>query len=235
MQLLLPLCLLTVGLSVPAEAQIGKIVDTIRGRAGTSDAKTASGLKEALGIGTDHAVDLTGRVDGFLKNAAIRILIPEKVRNMERGLRMMGLGPKLDEFEVSMNRAAEKAAPAAREIFKEALRQMTFDDVRKILTGGSTAATDYFKAKTSQRLVSSFQPMVRSAMDETGVVKQYRQLTGVLQAVPLARFQPPDITEYVVGKTVDGIFYMIAQEEIKIRTDPMAQITPLLREVFGKR
>jgi len=235
MQFQLPLCALIVTLALPAQAQLGKVFDAIRGKSGTSDAKAASGLKEALRIGTDHAVDRTGVVDGFLKNAAIKILIPEKLRSLEKGLRLLGMGPKLDEFEVSMNRAAEKAAPAAREIFKEAVLQMSFDDVRRILTGGNTAATDYFKGKTSQKLALAFKPQVAAAMDETGVVKQYKQLTGALQALPFARFQGSDITDYVVGKTVDGIFYMIGQEEIKIRTDPLAQITPLLKEVFGKR
>ena len=113
--------------------------------------------------------------------------------------------------------------------------QMTFDDARKILTGGNTSATEYFKAKTSDTLTVAFKPTVESAMDETSVVKQYKQLTGSLQSLPFARSQSFDITDYVVGKTLDGLFYMLGQEEKKIRTNPAAQITPLLKEVFGKR
>ena len=228
--------LLTLALALSASAQPGKILQGLGGHEKQSDSKTASGLTEALQIGTEHAVDLTGTTDGFFKNEAIKILMPEKLRTAEKGLRLAGMGPKVDEFELSMNRAAEKAAPAARSIFKDDLMQMTFDDARKILTGGNTSATEYFKAKTSDKLTIAFKPKVESAMDETGVVKQYKQLsTGGMQSLPFGRSQSFDITDYVVGKTLDGLFYMLGQEEMKIRTNPAAQITPLLKEVFGKR
>lgn len=223
---------LFLALAIPAEAQLDKI---FKGLGGPSDAKAASGLKEALSVGTDRAVDLTGALDGFFKNEAIKILMPEKLRAVEKGLRMAGLGPKIDEFELSMNRAAEKSAPAARAIFKDAVTQMTFADARRILTGGDTAATDYFKTKTSERLIAAFRPTVESAMAETGVVQQYNKLASGLPALPFGRGQSLDITGYVVGKTLDGLFIMLGKEEKKIRSDPAAQITPLLREVFGKR
>jgi len=230
----LMLLLAALALDLPG-AQFGKIFEGLGKGGNPGDSKTASGLKEALRIGTDHAVDLTGATDGFFKNEAIKILMPEKIRTVEKGLRMAGMGAKLDEFELSMNRAAEKAAPAARGIFKDALTQMTFDDARKILTGGNTSATEYFKAKTSERLTAAFKPTVESAMDETGVVQQYKQLMGGIPSLPFGRSQSFDITDYVVGKALDGLFYMVAQEETKIRTNPAAQITPLLKEVFGKR
>ena len=230
----LALSLLALTLGLPALGQIDKILGGLGNRGNQSDSQTASGLKEALQIGTDHAVDLTGTTDGFFKNEAIKILMPEKLRTVEKGLRMAGMGAKIDEFELSMNRAAEKAAPAARVIFKDALMQMTFDDARKIVTGGNTSATEYFKAKTSEKLTVAFRPTVESAMDDTGVVKQYKQLTGGLQSLPFGRSQSFDITDYVVGKTLNGLFYMLGQEEKKIRTDPAAQITPLLKQVFGK-
>ena len=230
------LTLLTLALALSASAQPDKILQVLGGHDQQSDSKTGSGLKEALQIGTEHAVDLTGTTDGFFKNQAIKILMPEKLRGAEKGLHLAGMGPKIDEFELSMNRAAEKAAPAARGIFKEALMQMTFDDAGKILTGGNTSATEYFKAKTSDKLTIAFKPTVESAMDETGVVKQYKQLTGGgLPSLPFGRSQSFDITDYVVGKTLDGLFYMLGQEEQKIRTNPTAQITPLLKEVFGKK
>lgn len=230
------LSLLAFMLALPADAQLDKILGGLGNRGNAaSDSQTASGLKEALQIGTDHAVDLTGVTDGFFKNEAIKILMPEKLRSVEKGLRMTGMGTKIDEFELSMNRAAEKATPAARGIFKDALMQMTFDDARKILTGGNTSATEYFKNKTSGKLAESFRPTVESAMDETGVVKQYKQLTSGLQSLPFARSQGFDITDYVVGKALDGLFYMVGQEEKKIRTEPAAQVTPLLKQVFGKR
>ncbi len=228
--------LFAVRFALPVEAQLDKIL----GRAGSSsdspsNSKTASGLKEALQIGTDRAVDLTGTTDGFLKNEAIKILLPEKLKMAEKGLRMAGMGSKIEEFELSMNRAAEQAAPAARGYFKEALTQMTFTDARKILTGGNTSATEYFKTKTSDKLAVAFKPTVESAMESTGVVQQYRQLAGGLQSLPFGKQKSFDITDYVVGKALDGIFLMLGKEEQKIRTEPAARITPLLKEVFGKR
>lgn len=231
----LSLSILAAALALPAEAQFDKILDGLNKRGGPSDAKSASGLKEALRIGTDRAVDLTATTNGYFKNEAIKILLPEKLKSAEKALRLAGMGPKIDEFELSMNRAAEAAAPAARGIFKEALQQMTFEDARKILTGGNTSATEYFKTKTSESLRASFKPTVSSAMEQTGVVKQYKQLTGGIQSLTFGRSQSFDITDYVVGKALDGLFFMLGQEEKKIRTDPAAQITPLLKEVFGKR
>ena len=226
------LCFAALLLALPAHAQLDKIFG---GLGGQSDTKTAAGLKEALQIGTDHAVDLTGTTDGFFKNQAIKILLPDKLRAVGQGLRMAGMGSQVDDFELSMNRAAEKAAPAARGIFQDALSQMTFDDARKIFLGGNTAATDYFKAKTSDKLTARFRPIVESAMADTGVVKQFKQLTASAPSLPfLGTGQGFDITSYVVGKTLDGLFYMLGQEEKKIRTDPAAQLTPLLKQVFGK-
>jgi hypothetical protein len=232
-QTLIPVLLATA--SAPAPAQLDEIFGRLGARPGQDDNKTSSGLKEALRIGTDHAVDLTGRTDGYFANQAIKILLPEKLRLAEKGLRLTGFGPQVDEFVLSMNRAAEKAAPAARDIFKDALLEMTFDDARRILTGGNTAATDYFRMKTSGKLATAFRPTVESTMEQTGVVNKYKQLTGGVSSLPFAHSQSFDITDYVVGKALDGLFYMLGEEEKKIRTDPVAQITPLLKEVFGKR
>lgn len=232
----LAVSMLTVALAAPLDAQFGKILERLGNRGGPNESKSASGLKEALQIGTDRAVDVTGTKNGFFKNQAIRILLPEKLRIAERGLRMAGMGNRVDEFELSMNRAAEKAAPAARDIFKQALMSMTFNDARQILTGGDTSATEYFKVKTSDQLASTFRPTVEKAMEGTGVVKQYKQLTGGLAGLPFGGGgQSFDITDYVIGKTLDGLFYMVGQEEKKIRTNPAARVTPLLKEVFGNR
>lgn len=221
--------------SPAVDAQLDKIIGGLGSRNNPSDAQTASGLKEALQIGTDHAVDLTGKPDGYFKNNAIKILLPDKLRTAEKGLRLAGMGGKVDEFELSMNHAAEKAAPAARDIFKEALTAMTFGDARRILIGGDTSATEYFKSKTSDKLTTAFRPTVESTMADTGVVMQYKQLTSGLASLPFGKTANFDITAYVVRKALDGLFFMLGQEERKIRTDPTAQITPLLKEVFGKR
>ena len=153
----------------------------------------------------------------------------------EAGLRAIGYGPKVDEFVLSMNRAAEKAAPAAKEIFWTAIKGMSFEDARKILSGGDTAATDYFREKTTETLTAAFRPVVTDSMKEVGVIQQYKQLQGAYQSVPFASSLPSvDIEAYVVGKALDGLFLVLGEEERKIRTNPAAQVTSLLKKVFGK-
>jgi hypothetical protein len=199
-----------------------------------TDDKVISGLKEALKLGTSRTIAQTGRPDGFLKNAAIKILLPEKLRTAGKTLRMVGLGSQVDALEVGMNRAAEQAAPQAKQIFLGAVTRMTFNDAREILKGGDTAATDYFKAQSSQELTQAFAPIVHKSMENVGVVRQYNQIMQNPLAAPLANDKEFDLDQYVVGKTVDGLFYVLGQEEKKIRTDPAAQTTAILREVFGQ-
>ena len=201
---------------------------------GLSDSKVASGLKEALKVGAQNAVKLTGRRDGYFGNAAIKILMPNNLRPVEKGLRAIGYGPKVDGFVLSMNRAAEAAAPAAKKIFGDAILSMSFDDARKILSGGDTAATDYFKSKTSAQLTEAFRPVVEKTMSENSVTQQYNALLGQAQSIPFLKSQKLDITQYVVSKALDGLFYTLGQEEKKIRKDPVARTTSLLKEVFGK-
>ena len=200
-----------------------------------SNGDIVAGLKDALQVGTVNTVDLTGKVDGYFSNAAIKILLPEQMRNVETGLRALGQGQKVDEFVLAMNRAAEQAAPAAKDIFWGAIRQMSFDDARKILAGGDHAATDYFRAKTTDTLTASFRPVVHDTMDKVGVVQQYNQLQGAYKSVPFASALPSfDVETYVVGKALDGLFLVLAEQEKKIRTDPAAQVTDILKKVFGK-
>jgi hypothetical protein len=198
------------------------------------DDKIISGLKEALSIGTENTVNLTGNTDGFLKNEAIKILLPEKLQSMDKALRLAGFGSRVDEFVVSMNRAAEQAAPLAKPIFKDAVTNMSFDDARKILNGGNTAATDYFKGKTRDQLATAFKPEVEKTMNQVGVTTQYKQLVGQYTTLPFVKGPAFDVDDYVVGKSLDGLFYTLAQEEQKIRTNPAARVTDILKEVFGK-
>ncbi len=222
--------------SPPASAQIDEILKTLGlgQSAGLSDAKISSGLKEALKIGTENAVHFTGRLDGYFKNQAIKILMPEKLKTMEKTLRAVGLGPQVDEFILSMNRAAERAAPAAKQIFWDAIGEMTFQDAKKILSGNETAATDYFKAKTTDKLTAAFRPIIDKATSEVGVTRQYKDLVGHFQSIPFVKSETVDIDQYVTTKALDGLFYVVAQEEKRIRTDPAARVTDLLKEVFGK-
>ena len=222
--------------ALPASAQFDQIFKGlgIGQSRGLSDAKIGSGLKEALKIGTESAVKFTGKLDGYFMNQAIKLLMPEKLQAMEKTLRAVGLGPQVDEFVLSMNRAAERAAPAAKQIFWDAIGEMTFQDAKKILSGNETAATDYFKAKTTDNLTTAFKPIVDKATNEVGVTRQYKELVGRFQSIPFVKTETVDIDQYVTTKALDGLFYVVAQEEKKIRTDPAARVTDLLKEVFGK-
>ena len=224
----------------PASAQFDNILKQLKGNVpsaggGLSDAKIGSGLQEALKVSTGNAVGQTGAGDGFLRNEAIKILMPKSLQNIEKPLRLVGYGPQIDEFVVGMNRAAEKAVPFAKDIFLNAIGEMSFDDVKKILNGGDTAATDYFKSKTTQKLQAAFKPSVTNVMNQVGVNRQYNDLIGKYKDVPLAQNVTFDVNQYVTEKTTDGLFYVIAQEEKKIRTNPAARVTELLKDVFGSR
>jgi len=202
---------------------------------GLTNDKIVAGLKDALKVSTGKAVAATGKPDGFLKNEAIKILLPPKLQSLGKGLRMVGMGGQVDALEVGMNRAAEQAAPEAKAIFVRGVTKMTFDDARKILSGGSdTAATEYFKRTSSEELTAAFAPIVHKSMENVGVVKQYNQLLQNPMAAPLAKDKSFNLDNYVVGKAMDGLFYMLGEEEKKIRKDPAARTTALLKEVFGK-
>lgn len=224
----------------PAWGQFDRVLKglgglTGSGTGGVSEAKIGSGLQEALKVGTENAVFQTGSVDGFFANKAIKILMPKSVQSIEQPLRLVGYGPQIDEFVVSMNRAAEKAVPFAKEIFWDAIGRISFDDASKILNGNDTAATDYFKGQTSKKLHSAFRPTVETVMADVGVTRQYNDLIGRYKSVPFAKSMSFDIDQYVTEKTTDGLFFVVAQEEKKIRTNPAARVTDLLKDVFGRR
>jgi hypothetical protein len=201
---------------------------------GLSNDKIVAGLKEALKVSTGKAVAATGKPDGYLKNEAIKIALPPKLQSAGKGLRMVGMGSQVDALEVGMNRAAEQAAPQAKAIFLRGVTKMTFDDARKILTGGGdTAATEYFKRTSSEELTTAFAPIVHKSMENVGVVKQYNTLLENPMAASLAKDKSMNLDSYVVGKALDGLFFMLGEEEKKIRKDPAAQTTSLLKQVFG--
>jgi hypothetical protein len=195
----------------------------------------ASGLKEALSIGTDNAVISTSKIDGYFKNQMIKILLPDKIQDAANILGKLGYQKQVDNFLLSMNRAAEKAAPKAKSFFVDAIKAMTFEDAKKILSGGDTAATEYFKSKTFNKLQNAFKPVVSKSMNEAGVTRSYKEMTGkYTSAVPFGSIESLDLDQYVTNKALDGLFYMVGEEEKKIRTNPAAQATDLLKKVFGK-
>jgi len=218
----------------PAQAPWDKIWTGLGKGKGLNNETVVSGLKEALRVGSGNAVNLNGKVDGYFRNAAIKILMPEKLKPLEKGLRLAGQSRQVDEFVLSMNRAAEKAAPFAKDIFWGAIKRMTFSDATRILKGGDTAATDYFRGMTTEELTKAFEPIVKESMESIGVTRQYKVLAARYNALPFVKSQAFDLDRYVVDKALDGLFYVLAEEERKIRTDPAARVTDLLRTVFGK-
>ena len=197
--------------------------------------KLADGLKEALRIGTNNAVSLTGRLDGYFANEVIKILLPEPIRKIEKALRIAGFGRKLDELVLGMNRAAEAAAPFAKDIFGDAIRQMTFADAQKIFKGADTAATDYFREKTTPELTTLFRPPVAKVMGEVGVTQQFQQFFTQVSKLPFMKMEKLDLEAYVVDRSLFGLFHVLGQEETKIRRDPAARVTAILKDVFGQR
>lgn len=204
------------------------------GSASLDQKTTVSGLKEALSVGTENAVKSISKVDGYFGNDLIKILLPEKVQQVANVVGKLGYQQKVDELVLSMNRAAESAASKAAPLFVQAIREMTFDDARKILQGGDTAATDFFKGKTSQKLYDQFKPTVVSSMNKVGVAKAYKEMMAPYQSTPFASKDSMDLDHYVTTKALDGLFTMVAQEEKKIRTNPAARVTDLLKRVFAK-
>lgn len=205
--------------------------ETLQSQSG--ETKIDRGLKEALNVGIKNTIAWLGKKDGYFANQAVKILLPDEVRQAEKVLRVVGFGPQLDEFTLSMNRAAEKAAPLAADVFTEAISEMSFDDANKILRGDKTAATDYLKSKTYDKLLEHFQPAVGRAMKEYKVTQQYAAIVGKVQNLPLVgNVVNLDLNQYVASRALDGLFYGLAREEANIRTNPKARVTSLLKEVF---
>jgi hypothetical protein len=206
------------------------------GEKGLSEDEIVNGLKQALEIGTGNAVSAVSQTDGYFKNPEIKIPLPENVKKVEKLLRATGFGGRVDQFELSMNRAAERAAPEAKSIFWDAIKQMSFTDARQILDGPDNAATQYFQGKTTDRLQKIFKPITHQAMSEVGVTNHYQSIDDKIKTIPFAADQVSfDLDQYVTDKALNGLFLMLAEEEKKIRQDPAARVTNLLKKVFASR
>lgn len=229
-------------LSTPAVASIwddakkllsGDDTETVSGES-LSDDQVGAGLKEALKVGTGRVVRQLGATDGFNADPAIRIPLPENLATVRSALDTVGMSSTFDDLELRLNRAAELATPKAKSLFLDAIRQMTLADVQSIYAGPDDAATQYFRARMSEPLAAEMAPVVDASLDEVGAVQVYGAIMEQYNALP---FVPPvdsDLTGYVVGKGMDGIFHYLASEEAAIRNDPVARTTDLLQQVFGR-
>jgi len=193
---------------------------------------TISGLKEALAIGARNGVNTVSQVDGYLGNPLIRIPMPEKLHRIEKALRKAGFNKEVDKFILSMNRAAEKAAPEALTLFVNAVKEMTIPDAIKILRGSDTAATDFLKSKTYDELYQSFKPSISNSMNDVGVTRTFKEMMDKTRHIPFLKKESVDLDQYVTSKALDGLFTVVGQEETKIRKDPAARVTELLKTVF---
>jgi hypothetical protein len=219
-----------------AGVSLDDLITTTRGlQPPEGDARTvAAGLREALRVGTERSVARTSRVDGFFRNSLIRIPLPDELETAGRGLRAVGLGGQVDELELSMNRAAERAAAEATPVFVDAITSLSITDAYAILRGSERAATDYFEAETREPLALRFAPIVDASMRQVGLAQLYDQVVGQIAALPLVSAPSLDLRAYVTDRALAGLFSVLAQEERRIREDPAARSTALLRQVFGR-
>lgn len=192
-----------------------------------------SGLRAALERGSNAAVAALGRADGFLGNPQVKIPLPQSLERAEKLARRLGFSGEVDELVVSMNRAAEAAVPEARKLLLDSVKKMTVQDAKGILTGGDTAGTAYFKRVANTQLHDRFLPIVRSATDRVGVAQRYREFAEPAAAFGLIKTEHADLDEYVTQKTLDGLYFMLGEEEKKIRKDPVGTGSAILRKVFG--
>ena len=201
--------------------------------ASLSNGDASSGLRKALGQGIDRAVGKLGAADGFLKNPDVRIPLPAKLEKAEGMLRMVGLGDQADQLVTTMNRAAEAAVPECRPLLTQALKNMSIADAKHILTGGDTAATEYFRTSTSAPLAAKFQPIILKETRKLKLAEQYDQVAEKAVALGLLKPDEASLESYVTQKTLDGLFFMMGEEEKAIRKDPLGQASSLLKRVFG--
>lgn len=219
------------------QAGAGRVLDamqTPQGTAALSQSDILAGIKEALAKGTTTAINQLGRTDGFWGDASVRIPLPNSLQKAEKTLRSLGQGNKVDQFEQTMNRAAEQAVPQVADIFGDAIGQMTVADARTILDGSDDAATQYFRRSSGNALYAMIHPIVANATAKVGVTQQYKHMTSSLgPLLQLTGTQATDLDDYVTEKTMNGLFLKIAAEEKQIRENPAARTSEILKKVFG--
>lgn len=225
--LMLPFLMVSNGCS-----ELQTIVDNMP-QMGGSSTEVAGGLQQALEFGVVEGVDVLGAKDGFFRDQAVKILLPNELQKVDRTLRQIGLSALADEGLKVLNRAAEDAVVEAKPIFISAITGLTFQDAMGILTGDKHAATQYLKNRTTQELANAFQPKIKNSLDKVGANEIWSQIIQKYNTVPLVQPVNPNLTEYVTQKTIDGLFVKVAKKEEDIRTNLGARTTPLLQRVFA--
>jgi hypothetical protein len=210
-------------ISAPAQASLDRI----------SSADQVSGLKQALNDGSIAAVGKLGVQNGFLGNPRVKIPLPPSIQRVEGAMRAVGMGKQADDLVTSMNRAAETAVVEAKPLLVDAVRKMSVEDARKILTGGDTAATEYFKRHTQSPLTTRFLPIVKRATDKVGLAQQYNSIAGQGVAFGLVKEDQATIERYVTQKTLDGLYFMIGEQEKNFRKNPLGASSDIIKRVFG--
>lgn len=222
------------GMFKKASSLFGKKSGSNKSSSNLSSSEIVSGLKEALSLGAQKSGDKLSATDGFFKDAAVKILLPQQIRDVENKMRMLGFGKLVDNAELSMNRAAEDASKAAAPIFLDAIKKMTVTDALNILRGSDTAATGYLRKTTSADLTTAFRPVIDTSLKKTDANKYWKDVFSTYNKFT-SKPVDTDITSYVTGKALDGLFYYVAQEEVSIRKDPAARVTDILKSVFGSK
>ncbi len=213
-------------LGLPPGAQAQSLADITSGEA-------SAGLKEALLKGAETAVSQLGRSGGFLNNAKVHIPLPDALQKAKSVLKLMGRGQQAEELEVAMNRAAEEAVPEAKALLVDAVKTMSVQDAKGILTGGDDSVTQYFKGKTEATLTQRFQPVVAKSIDRIGLAQMYNQYAGQAAQFGVLKKEDATVQQYVTRKALDGLYLMIAEQERSIRSNPVEAGSALLKKVFG--
>ncbi len=213
---------------------ISKEVDnTVKGKKPLTNDEIIAGLKEALNVGSNNASASASKADGYFKHPVIKIPFPPEAQQMESKLRALGMNKQVDDFVMTINRAAEEAAKQAAPVFIDAVKQMTITDGLQILKGSDTAATGYLRKTTSPRLHDGFKPVIKTATQKVDVTKYWNPLITTYNKIPFVTKMNPDLEEYITQRALTGLFYLVSQEETKIRKDPMARVSDILKRVFG--
>ncbi|MET0464606.1 MAG: DUF4197 domain-containing protein [Chitinophagaceae bacterium] len=219
--------------TVDAQIKLPKILNK-GGSSGVSEDEAGQGIKEALTQGVANAVLNLNKTDGFFGSEIYKVLLPPDAQKIEKTLRSAGMGAQVDKAVLAINRGAEDAVAFAKPIFIDAIKEMTVTDALKILTGPKNGATEYFKQKTTQKLVTAFTPSVQTSLDKVDATKYYGDIVTTYNKFPTTlKKVDPDLTSFVVGKAVDALFDQVAKEEANIRANPMGQASALLQKVFG--